>query len=586
MKKIVALSAFLLGAALASPANNSLVIGTSQEPPNIMDPWVTNNLAISTEVNQWMGAGLTGRNNDGSLYADIATTVPTLANGLYKENKSGGKVVSNSLTYTIRPDAKWSDGTPITTADFEFWLKVELDERVPAPQRYPWDGAKITKKDDKTFTITFNPPYLFAQVAGAPGLAPSKQMAAGWAAFDSATKGMKPGEALNDQWTKFISQYTTSSNLPQVVAGPFKPTSWKPGNSLTLTRNTNYWRKPQGGESKYIQSVIYRFIPNTNTLKVNILSGQLDAVATVGLTFDQALDMQKRQGNKFTTFFAPGAVWEHIDVNTRGQRSKDLGLDDARVRQALLYSVDRAALVKAMFQGKQPVSNTFVNPLAPVYDKDVMAYGFDAAKAKSLFAAAGWKPGADGILEKNGKKMILNFSTTAGNAVRERVQQILQAQWKAVGVQVNIQNYPASVFFGPDMLSKGESGKWDLAMYAWSADPTLEGGDLFKSSAIPNAANGYSGQNNSGWSNAEYSKLQKQSETEFNAAARSKQFAQMQAIWAKELPSLPMYFRANPYTRVNDLVNYDMTAITQYPTWDAYRIGWASKGAVSAHTQK
>ncbi|WP_135229705.1 peptide ABC transporter substrate-binding protein [Deinococcus fonticola] len=587
MKKMLALSAFLLGAAVAGPANNSLVIGTSQEPPNINDPWNTNNLVISSEINQWTSAGFIGLDNDGKPYADIATQVPTLANGGYKLTKNAqGKVTSNSLTYTIRPNAKWSDGTPITVADVEFWLKVQNDERVPVPDRYPYDNAKLTKKDDKTFTLTFNPPYLFAELAGAPGIAPSKAMKAAWDAFDKDTKGMKPGEALNDKWTAFIGKFTTSSGLPKVVAGPFKPTSWRAGNSLTLTRNTNYWRKPQGGESKYIQTVIYRFIPNTNTLKVNVLSGQLDALSTVGLTFDQGLDMQKRQGNKFITYFVPGGTWEHIDVNTRGQKAKDLNLDDARIRQALMYAMDRPAITKALFDSKQPVSHVFINPLSPVYKKNVQVYNFDPAKAKALFAAAGWKPGSDGILEKNGKKFSLSFSTTAGNAVRERVQQILQAQWKAVGVQVNIQNYPASVFFGPDMLSKGAEGKWDLAMYAWSANPVFEEGDLFKSDGIPTSANGYSGQNNPGWSNAEYDKLHKASQTEFDAAQRLKNFDRMQTLWANDVPSLPLYFRSNPYTQVKGLVNYDFTAFNLYPSWDAYRVGWASKGAVSAHTQK
>lgn len=587
MKKILTLSAFLLTVALGAANNNSQTIGAGQEPPNIYDPWSTNNLAISAEINNWLGASLTYRDNDGKQYADIATTVPTLANGLYKEAKDkSGKVISNSLTYTIRPDAKWSDGTPITTDDFIFWLNVHNDDRVPVPDRFPYDGAKITKKDDKNFTITFNPPYLFAQLAGQPGIAPSKAMKAGWDAFDKATKGMKPGEELNNQWTKFIADYTTSNGLPKVTAGPFRVTAWRPGNSVTLSRNATYWRQAEGGAGKYLQNVNYRFIPNTNTLKVNILSGQLDSTAATGLTFDQAVDLQKRQGSRFITYFAPGAVWEHIDVNTRGQKAKDLDMDKPQIRQAMLYAIDRQALVKALFDGKQPVSNSFIHPLATVFNKNVPTYGYDPAKAKSLFAAAGWKAGADGILEKNGKKMSLTFSTTAGNAVREKVQQILQAQWKAVGVQVNIQNYPASVFFGPDFLSKGDSSKWDLALYAWITDPTVEDGSLFKASGIPTADNGYSGQNNSGWNNAEYSKLQKASETEFDPAKRKQQFAQMQEIWAKELPSLPLYYRVNPYTSVKDVRNYDLSAITQYPSWDAFRVGWGSKGAVSVHTQQ
>ena len=144
--------AALMTPALAGPGNNSLVVGTSQEPPNIYDPWATNNLAIASEINGYMGAGLVAKDNNGDLYADIAATVPTLANGGYKLTKNAkGDVTSNSVTYTIRKDAKWSDGTPITVKDFQFWLRVEQDERVPVPSRDPWDKAKITVVDADTF---------------------------------------------------------------------------------------------------------------------------------------------------------------------------------------------------------------------------------------------------------------------------------------------------------------------------------------------------------------------------------------------------------------------------------------------------
>ncbi|MFC6749911.1 ABC transporter substrate-binding protein [Deinococcus aquaticus] len=172
MKKTFALTVFLLGAALAGPANNSLVVGTSQEPPNIYDPWNTNNLAITSEINGYMGAGLIGLDDNGEAYADIATRVPSIANGDYKIVKDAkGDVIRNSVTYSIRKDAKWSDGTPIKIADFQFWLKLENDDRVPVPDREPWNRAKITSTDADTFTITYEPPYLFADQTS-PGRPP------------------------------------------------------------------------------------------------------------------------------------------------------------------------------------------------------------------------------------------------------------------------------------------------------------------------------------------------------------------------------------------------------------------------------
>ncbi len=581
--------------ALAGAANNSLVIGTSQEPPNIYDPWATNNLALTAEINGYMGGptggNLVGKDNDGNLYADIAASVPSLANGGYKLNKNAkGEVTSNSVTYNIRKDAKWSDGTAITPKDFQFWLKVEQDDRVPVPSRDPYDKAKITVVDSDTFTITYDPPYLFADQVG-PGVAPSVSMASAWNAFDSSTAKLDPktsAKAINDAWIKFISGFTTSRNLPKVVAGPFKPTSWRAGNSLTMVRNPYYWRTPKGGTEKYVQTVQYRFIPNTNTLKVNVLSGQVDALSAVGLTFDQGLDLQRSERSKYKTYFVPSATWEHIDINgfSNVQKVKDLDLDDKRVRQALMYSIDRAALTKALFQSKQQVSNTFVNPISKLYKKDAKDYTYDLTKAKALFAAAGWTAGGDGVLAKGGKKFVLNFSTTAGNTTRERVQQILQAQWKAVGVQVNIQNFPSSVIFAQDFIGGGSNGKWDMLMYAWTADPSLEKGNLFSSTQIPTAANGYAGQNEPGWKNAEYENLWNQANTEFDLGQRVKLFDRMQAIWAEDVPSLPLYFRVNVYTKVPALLNYTFSAYSLYPSWDAFEIGWSSKGAAETYTQK
>lgn len=111
--------------ATSSGPSKPLTIGVSQEPPALGDPWFTNSLAVSSEIDSLLTAALTYRDNAGEQTADIATEVPTEANGGYKvERGADGKVIRNSLTYTIRPEAKWSDGTAITPADFQFWLDV------------------------------------------------------------------------------------------------------------------------------------------------------------------------------------------------------------------------------------------------------------------------------------------------------------------------------------------------------------------------------------------------------------------------------------------------------------------------------
>lgn len=583
---LIALSLALQPAALAGPGNNSLVIGASQEPANILDPWVTNNIAIGVEINNLMTASLLYRDNSGTLLPGLATRVPSLGNGDYKLVKNAsGDVVRNSVTYTLRPAARWSDGAPITSQDFAFWLKVVQDERVPVPTRLPWKNAKITVQSPRTFTITYDPPYLFADV-GTPGLAPAHVMEKGYNAFAAATARLNnktDADRITESWRRYINAYTTVNSLMKVTSGPFKPSTWRAGSSFTMVRNPNYWRKPEGGESKYLQSITYRFIPNTTTLKVNILSGQLDALSSLGVSLDQALELERnsRVRNNYTVRYVNTGTVEQISPCQAGDRARSLGLTDRRVRQALTYATDRAALSQALFQGKQPPFNTWVNPASPLYKKDVRAYPYDPERARTLLAAAGWKPGPDGILTKGGVRMVLNMTTTAGNAVRERVQQILQEQWRKVGVGLKIQNYPASVVFSSDFGKRCDEGKWDLFMFAWGSDAIGEDGSLFATAQIPTAANGYTGTNYPKYSNPAYDTVWKQSMVEFDRAARIRLFDRLQTIWNEDLPVIPLYSRLDAYTRAVGLVNYDRSG-SSTAGWNAYQIGWASRGAVPA----
>ncbi|PYE54257.1 peptide ABC transporter substrate-binding protein [Deinococcus yavapaiensis] len=590
MKKLLALSLLMLGAALAGPRQNNVIIATSQEPANILDYWSTANQAISAEINGFLAPSLIQKNNAGDLFAVVASRVPSTSNGDIKITRQGNDVVSNSVTYRIRPEAKWSDGTPITTRDFQFWLDVAKDERVPIPARDPWDRATIARVNDKTFTITYNKGgYIFADQVS-PGYAPAHVMQADWNAFKSATDKLDAktqAQEINNRFSQFLAKFTTARSLPRVSAGPFRVTSWSPGSSMTLTRNPNFWIKPQGGENKYAREIIYRFIGDTNTLRVNILSGQIDAVSSVGLTFDQGLQLQPQERGRFKVEFVPGAVWEHIDVNqfTNVQKVKDLGLDDKRTRQAILYAMNRESLVQQLYQGKQPVSSTFVSTFSSLYKGNVKKYDYNPTRAKQLLAELGWKAGADGILVRNGKRFTLNFTTTAGNRIRERVQQILIRDLKAVGIEATVANQPSAIVFDDAFINRASEGKWDMFMFAYTQDPATEDAGLLigklpsGDSNIPTAANGYSGQVISGWNSAAFDRLAVSARTEFDPAKRKQLFSQMQDIFADELPILPLYNRSNVITRATGLVNYTFSGANQYPGWNAWTLGWQQNGA-------
>ena len=126
-------------------------------------------------------------------------------------------------------------------------------------------------------------------------------------------------------------------------------------------------------------------------------------------------------------------------------------------------------LVKKLFDGLQPVADTWVNPLDPNYDEGAPKYPYDPAKAKALLAEAGWKPGPDGICRNDkGDRLSFEMSTTAGNRLRELTEQVLQSMWKAACVETTLKNEPARTFFGETVKQRKYQG---IAMYAWSSAP-------------------------------------------------------------------------------------------------------------------
>lgn len=339
-----------------------------------------------------------------------------------------------------------------------------------------------------------------------------------------------------------------------VYSGPFKLKRWVPGNSIEMERNPNFPIKPEGGESKYVQKVVYRFIQNTNSLLVAVIGGSIDATSSVSLTFDQGRSPQlvRRAPGRFDIWFVPGAIWEHIDINKfeNCQVVKDLGLNDKRTRQAILHALNREGLVKAFFDGLQPVAHTWIAPVNPLFNPNVKKYEFDLKKAEALLAEMGWRKGPDGILQRtvNGRtvRFEIEYVTTAGNVVRERTQQFFAEDLKKIGIAVKINNAPSAVVFADEFIQRASECKWTgMFEFAWVSN-LQEDGSLFQyknlntgAIMVPTKENNYQGQNIGGWRNDEFDRLTSQAVLEFDPERRKQLFWRAQEIWAEELPALP-----------------------------------------------
>ncbi len=522
----------------ATAAKDQLVIGISQFPGNF-NPNIDSMMA-KTYVLAMARRPFTVYDADWKLICMLCTELPDIEKGTAVAEKTADGKDGIALTYTIRPDAVWGDGVPVTTRDVVFTWEVgrhpktgvassELYERITA----------IDVKDDKTFTMHVNKRTCDYQ---------------GINDFDVLPAHIEKPNFSDPAEYKTRSAYETDTANPGLWFGPYRITEVSSGAHIVLEPNPTWW-----GETPHFKRIVVRAVENTAALTANLLSGDVDMIAgELGLTLDQALQFEKRYGDRYAILYKPGLIYEHIDLNLDNPV-----LRDRRVRRALIHAIDREAISRQLFEGKQPVAHGQTNPLDRVYFGGVPKYAYDPKKAASLLEEAGWTPGADGIRRNaEGVPLQLEIMTTAGNKSRELVQQAMQSQWRAAGIDVRIRNEPARVFFGQTVRERKFNA---MAMFAWISSPENIPRTTLHSDEIPTPENGWAGQNYTGFANKEMDEVIDDLEVVCEPDANQALWNRMQTIYAEELPVIPLYFRANAFILPNWLKGVVPTG-HQYPT--------------------
>jgi peptide/nickel transport system substrate-binding protein len=519
---VLGLATLMAPAAPAFAAKDTLTIGIAQFPSSLhpdIDAEVVKKYADGFVIRQ-----VTAFDKDWKNSCLLCTELPTVENGLAKiEDLPDGKK-GMAVTIKLKPDLKWSDGVPVTAKDLAFTWKVGKDPNSGFSNVNPWTRAtKLDVVDDHTAVIHLG--SVMVSYNQWDEILPEHVEGP---IYDKATGG---GDYLK------ATSYNRAPTTPGLYDGPYMITEYQSGAQIVMEPNP-YWSGTKPG----FKRIILKHIENTAALQANLLSGDVDMVSGegIGLTIDQVLELRKQHPDDFTYIFKPSLTYEHVDIQKDNPVFKDV-----KVRQALLYALDRKTLTDKLFQGLQPVAATWVNPLNPNYTKDTAEYPFNLAKAKSLLAEAGWKPGADGICrDAAGNRLSFELQTTAGNRLRELQEQVLQSQWKAACIEATIKNEPPRTIFGETLKKRVYTG---MVMYGWSSAVTESPLRTLGTAQIPTEQNNYGGANYIAFSNPDMDAAIARMDSELDPAKQKADWAIAQKIYAEQVPVVPLFFRSEPH---------------------------------------
>jgi peptide/nickel transport system substrate-binding protein len=509
------------------PQGGQVIVGLSQEP-TIFNP-LKSTLEVDRGVQFAIFDSLWRIDPDAVLHPNLATEIPSVENG---------GISDDGLTYTfrLRDDAAWHDGEPFTAADVVFSHQTIMNpDFVPGTRIGHDQVAEISAPDDYTVTMTLAAPY-------APFL------------LTWADTYIVPEHVLAE--VEDLNTAEFNSTAP-VGTGPFTFQERVAGDHITLQANPNYH-----GPGPYLDTVIFKYVPDLNVLYTQFQTGEVDATGIQGITAENFAEAQTLEGKVIHS--EPTGFVEFIYMNHGNPVFQDLA-----VRQALYAAMDKQNIIDTIYYGVHGPIETYLPTQSWAYNPDLEPHVFDIAAANAILDEAGWAPGDDGIRQKDDVRLSFTNSTTAGNAVREQAQQYLQQTWAEIGVDMQIENMPAAVIWG-DYFNQSQ---YDSVMVGWTNPPDPDGTSRFHSAYIP--AQGGGGQNTMQYKNEELDTLWEAGVAELDQEARAEIYRQAQQIMRDDLAYLPIFQYVFIEGTAEGLENYRQNAFVVSNQWNIYEWYWS-----------
>jgi peptide/nickel transport system substrate-binding protein len=456
----------------------------------------------------------------GGITPGVVTRLPSVANG---------DVSSDLKTWTfhLKPGLTWSDGQPYDARDVDFTWKL-------------WVGGKYTVASTTGFNL------IKSATVSSDNLSITFTLSAPFSPFLSIwTDGLNapmPAHIFSAMAPASIE--TSKENLnPSVTSGPFMMSESAPGDHYTVVRNPKYYRASEG--LPYLDKIVFRVVPNQNTILKDFQAGTIDSAyfldVTKFLAYQQLAPTYKIYTNPNASNFEAFYFNFHNSI---------LGTD-VNVRKAMAMAIDHNALIQTARRGyASPLCTDHGQAYVPGYQANAPCPAFDPAAANALLDQAGWAKGSDGLRHKGGKTLEFQYSTTANNFWRADDELVLQQNMNAIGIKLDIHNYPASTFFGT-FLTDGKPGVYDIAEYESSLSYDADDYSVAACSQIPPA-----GFNIMFYCNKQLDALYTQEEATFDPTARQAVFNQIHQIYLTDFPFVTLYSPIDVSINKNTTHNY------------------------------
>jgi peptide/nickel transport system substrate-binding protein len=413
------------------------------------------------------------------------------------------------VTYYIRKNARWSDGVPVSGKDWRFtWQTATNPKYKDHIDPLGWEDIRSVTGNGKVVKVTF------------------KRNFAAWRGLFTYVlpQHALQGTDMLTVWNDCICN-PKRGNAP-IGNGPFLLTRFDRGSGVTLTRNPRGWY----GKRAKLDSIVFRFITNTNSEIQAIRSGEVDAIYPQPQL--ALADLRNQSGLRVITHLS--LSWEHIEIQ-QGAKGNPLA-KQKWLRQALITSLNRGAAAKALYGTLNP-SVGVLNSLTRLTNektynpKHFSKWNYNPTKVANMMRAHNCSKGGDGVFRCGGTKVSFDFASTTGNALRALAFTIFQDQAQKAGIELKNGFVPAGTLFG----SKLPAHDFDLAMFTFlvTVDPHY---------VVANFSCG-SATNYTEYCNRTATQLLTRSDRELNIAKRLALVNRAGAIFGNDVPMIPLFQR-------------------------------------------